>query len=486
MDSDYKYIPGSVGDLNARKCARDSALLENREVAVATVAIVSTPEPHMFTENDVLSFHRTNLGRRNLTSLTTETDLQETINEAVAENKGSFDFTESIKMTGTKMRDTDSKEEYCESFKLRQIMTNLKGKLTDDKELQNFEETRVNRIKSCLDTYVQCHEVSPRIKSCLHEMLQPSASISFASDAKHVIDFSHSAYLQPPDEVPIDFNMSDGSTHRLSYKNTTLDRGTPVNDSMSSLTNTLRRSRFRTLFKINDMVRNRKSSVFAREKYTDLQMSKLPPEQRIIPSAYAQPYRVPIEHKTAGTAGYTENAANIQREPEIPRENRRRQKNQGDGYRHFRPQPQNKNEQILINELSENLTISKASIKRLTVGSLNGTDCNDNRNQTNFTGVDDLDDVRTSNKKRFGKGIISTSAGQDMMTIEADNGDSRTKVENACGKKKRSVKIDVDENSYDDISLHVIENKDDDVNTNSDEDENEDDSDEEEVDNNKL
>ncbi|KAI0981093.1 hypothetical protein GJ496_010464 [Pomphorhynchus laevis] len=37
------------------------ALLENSEVAVATAAIVSHPESHMFTENDVLSFHRTNL-----------------------------------------------------------------------------------------------------------------------------------------------------------------------------------------------------------------------------------------------------------------------------------------------------------------------------------------------------------------------------------------------------------------------------------------
>ncbi|KAI0986162.1 hypothetical protein GJ496_006967 [Pomphorhynchus laevis] len=72
-------------------------------------------------------------------SLMTKTDLQDTINEVVSENKGSFDFTESLKMTRTKMRETDSEEEYCESFKvfdkdeidstsasnLRQIMTNL-------------------------------------------------------------------------------------------------------------------------------------------------------------------------------------------------------------------------------------------------------------------------------------------------------------------------------------------------------------------------
>ncbi|KAI0978757.1 hypothetical protein GJ496_000344 [Pomphorhynchus laevis] len=93
-------------------------------------------------------------------------------------------------------------------------------------------------------------------------MLQLSASISFPSDAKHVIDFSLSGYLKPPDEVPIDFHMTDASTYRLSC-NTTPDRGTPVNDNISSLYNTLRRSRFGTLFKINYMIRNRKYSVLA-------------------------------------------------------------------------------------------------------------------------------------------------------------------------------------------------------------------------------
>ncbi|KAI0983967.1 hypothetical protein GJ496_002219 [Pomphorhynchus laevis] len=82
--------------------------------------------------------------------------------------------------------------------------------------------------------------------------------------------------------------------------------------------------------------------------------------------------------------------------------------------------------------------------------------------------------------------IISMSAGEEMTTIEADNGDGRTKVENASGKKKRNVKLDVDENSDDNISLQVIEDNGDDVNTDSDEDDNEDDSDEEEVDNNEL
>ncbi|KAI0978758.1 hypothetical protein GJ496_000345 [Pomphorhynchus laevis] len=134
------------------------ASLENSAVAVATDAIVSPPEPHMFTENDVLSFHRTNMGRRTLTALTAETDQQETINEVVREKRGSFDCTEYLKMTSTKMRETDSEEEYCESFnvfdkekngftsafELRQIMTNLRGKFTDDKELQNFKETRLN------------------------------------------------------------------------------------------------------------------------------------------------------------------------------------------------------------------------------------------------------------------------------------------------------------------------------------------------------
>ncbi|KAI0981584.1 hypothetical protein GJ496_002899 [Pomphorhynchus laevis] len=64
----------------------------------------------------VISSHKPR--QRNLTSLTTETDLQKAINEAVAENKESFDFTESLKMTGTKMRKTDSEEEYCESLKV--------------------------------------------------------------------------------------------------------------------------------------------------------------------------------------------------------------------------------------------------------------------------------------------------------------------------------------------------------------------------------
>ncbi|KAI0983679.1 hypothetical protein GJ496_009613 [Pomphorhynchus laevis] len=67
-DSSYKDIPGSFGGLNVRAIL---ASLENSKLAAATAAIVSPPEPHMFTENDVLSFHRTNLGRRNLTSLTT-------------------------------------------------------------------------------------------------------------------------------------------------------------------------------------------------------------------------------------------------------------------------------------------------------------------------------------------------------------------------------------------------------------------------------
>ncbi|KAI0984486.1 hypothetical protein GJ496_009575 [Pomphorhynchus laevis] len=95
-------------DQRARMHVGSSSYRRNRDL----------PEPHLFTENDVLSFHRTNLGRRNLTSLTTETDLQETINEVVAENKGSFDFTKSLKMTGTKIREADSKEENCESFKV--------------------------------------------------------------------------------------------------------------------------------------------------------------------------------------------------------------------------------------------------------------------------------------------------------------------------------------------------------------------------------
>ncbi|KAI0981920.1 hypothetical protein GJ496_004279 [Pomphorhynchus laevis] len=128
----------------------------------------------------------------------------------------------------------------------------------------------------------------------------------------------------------------------------------------------------------------------------------------------------------------------------------------------------------------------------------------DNRNQTNFTEVDNgLNGVRTSNEKvtdlpgedeeeptaiyigsalvhhyfsseGFAEGIISMSAGE-MMTIEADNGDGRTKIENVRGKKKRNVKHDVDDSSDDDISIHGIEEEDDDVNEDSDEGKNEDD-----------
>ncbi|KAI0978756.1 hypothetical protein GJ496_000343 [Pomphorhynchus laevis] len=139
---------------------------------------------------------------------------------------------------------------------------------------------------------------------------------------------------------------------------------------------------------------------------------------------------------------------------------------------------------------------------------VSGTDCSDNRNQTNFTIVDNgLNDVRTSDvnatdlpgeyeeeptttyigsalavhyfsSEGFGEGIISMSAGEEMMTIEAhDYG--KTKVENAIG-KKRNAKLDVDESSDDEISLHVIEDEEDDVNRNSDKDDNEDDSGQEE------
>ncbi|KAI0986323.1 hypothetical protein GJ496_005530 [Pomphorhynchus laevis] len=331
-DSSYKDIPGSVGGLNAQAIL---ASLENSEVAIATTAI-------------------------------------ETIKEVVAENKRCFDFTESINTTGTKMRETDNEEEYCESFKvfnrydngftsaseIRQFMTNLGGKLTDDKELQNFKET--------------------------------------------------------------------------------------------------------------------KYSVFAREKYTDSQMPKLLPAQRL------RRHRHLLCH--------------------IERQLNTKQQEL----------------QASIERCSKtNLSFCSNCVDQQSV-LVNGTDCSDNRNQTNFTEVDNgLNDVRTSDEKvtdlpgeeeeepttiyvgsaltdhyfsseEFGERIILMSAGVEMMTIKADNDDESTKVENASGKKKRNVKLGVDGISDDDISLHIIEDEDDDVNMDFDEDENEDDSDEKEFDNNEL
>ncbi|KAI0979105.1 hypothetical protein GJ496_010850 [Pomphorhynchus laevis] len=105
-----------------------------------------------------------------------------------------------------------------------------------------------------------------------------------------------------------------------------------------------------------------------------------------------------------------------------------------------------KNQQILINELLKKLTVSYRLLNDQQSVLVNGTDCNGNQNQTNFTKVDNgLNDVRTSDEKvtdlpgeddDLVRESISMNAGEEMMTIEADNGDGKTKVENASGKKK--------------------------------------------------
>ncbi|KAI0987504.1 hypothetical protein GJ496_009138 [Pomphorhynchus laevis] len=284
------------------KARASLASLENSEVAVATATIVSPPAPHVFTENDILSFHHTN----------------ETINEVVAENKRSFDFTESLKMISTKIRETDSEEEYCES-------------------LEFFDKDE-----------------------------NASVSVSFPSDAKHVIDFSQSGYLQSPDEVAIDFHMSDRSTYRFSCNNITPDRGTLVKDNMNSQSNNLRRSRFGTLFKINYMVRNRKYSVFASEKYMDSLKSKLPPAQRLRRHRHMLSY---IERQLNTKQLERQGLHKMQRiyietpkfreEIAVEEKLKARDIDISDFNRRI------KNQHILINELSENLTISKASTKSI-------------------------------------------------------------------------------------------------------------------------
>lgn len=340
------------------------------------------------------------------------------------------------------------------------------------RELQNFEETRVNRVKSCLDTYVQCHEeVLPRIRSCLDGMLKASASISFPSDARRVIDFFHSGYQQPPDEVPVDFQVSDGSTSRLSCGS---DRGTPpANEApVGSLSNTLRRSRFGTLLKMKDMIKHRKDSVFdCEKKSSDSSLSKLPPAQRLRRHRHMLSHlERQLKTKQLERQGMLKMQRIYNENPRFGEEttvDEKMKATEGDIADLAR---RIKNQQILINELSENLNISKASIERCSHSNLsacNGsahetTRLNDTLNDGSSASADLIPDQVSAStgsdlpdnsadinsdsvvtylgtalanydfsSEGFGDGIISMTAGEELRIIEADIGDGWTKVENS-------------------------------------------------------
>ncbi|CAK8679678.1 unnamed protein product [Clavelina lepadiformis] len=89
---------------------------------------------------------------------TTEAELQDMINEVDADGSGTIDFPEFLTMMARKIKDTNSEKEVREAFRvfdrdgngyitaaqLRQFMTNLGEKLTDEEVDEIIEEADVD------------------------------------------------------------------------------------------------------------------------------------------------------------------------------------------------------------------------------------------------------------------------------------------------------------------------------------------------------
>ncbi|KAI0979166.1 hypothetical protein GJ496_011426 [Pomphorhynchus laevis] len=103
-NSSYKDIRGSVDSLNARKCASNFSFIEKQQSS-SSYSRDRVPSRLTYAHRE----------RRPVISSNKYGTTKPYVNN---DNKGSFDFTESLKMTCTKMRETDSEEEYCESFKI--------------------------------------------------------------------------------------------------------------------------------------------------------------------------------------------------------------------------------------------------------------------------------------------------------------------------------------------------------------------------------
>ncbi|VVB03823.1 unnamed protein product [Arabis nemorensis] len=95
---------------------------------------------------------------RSLGQNPTEAELQDMINEVDADGNGTIDFPEFLNLMAKKMKDTDSKEELKEAFRvfdkdqngfisaaeLRHVMTNLGEKLTDEEVEEMIREADVD------------------------------------------------------------------------------------------------------------------------------------------------------------------------------------------------------------------------------------------------------------------------------------------------------------------------------------------------------
>lgn len=95
---------------------------------------------------------------RSLGQNPTEAELQDMINEVDADGNGTIDFPEFLTMMARKMKDTDSKEEIREAFrvfdkdgnsyinaaKLRHVMTNLGEKLADEEVDEMIREANID------------------------------------------------------------------------------------------------------------------------------------------------------------------------------------------------------------------------------------------------------------------------------------------------------------------------------------------------------
>ncbi|KAI0978580.1 hypothetical protein GJ496_003841 [Pomphorhynchus laevis] len=240
------------------------------------------------------------------------------------------------------------------------------------KELQNFDETRINKVRSCLDTYIQCHEeVLHRIKSCMDEMLNASSSISFTSDSQKIVEVFHSGYNQPADEVPIDYSLSDDSTSRLSCDNFTNQLNhTP------SINGTMKRYRFGTLMRVKNILKGRKK--FDCDAISEHHLSKLPPAQRlrrhkqIISNLEQQ-----LSTKQLERQGLLKMQRIYNENPNFGEEFAVDEKLKQTNKDIALISDEIKNEQIQITELMDNLSISKSTIEHWSASSQNLSSSND-------------------------------------------------------------------------------------------------------------